>query len=157
MKLHLGKLAVLLVLLSPMLASAGYIEIGVTGGTSNCLNTLPGDDCADYPINGYLRLEFSESGWIEDPSFEYYRFQWPTLHSYFFEWSAVSVLTQNTLAEDSCETGDGFGEWSSGQPLVEDSSGPNVQYILPMFPGRFFCTTSISRMNVEPQKTKYGS
>jgi hypothetical protein len=138
-----------LVLISPFAANAGYIEVGVWGHTGNALIVPPGSGTefiVEFPVSGNLTFEFSESNWIDDPTSNT-RYQFPTLLSYGFEWSAVHFETQQTIGVDSCATGDGFGGFLSGSQFAEDSSGPDIQYYWYDI-GRFTCSTPTSLMSV---------
>jgi hypothetical protein len=135
-------------------AKAGYIDITVEGAAATCISLCsidpfdPESNAAELPISGSLRLEFSESNWIEE--WDGTRIQFPTLHSYFFEWSAVHTATGEILAVDSCQTGDGFGSWDAWAPIVEVSTGSDVQYEWSPMSGAFYCFTPLSMMKAEP-------
>ena len=145
----LRRLAIVIVLLAPMAANAGYIEVKVQGAAGNALNVPPGsgmDYILGFSVSGTLLFEWSEANWTSEPSLDI-RYQFPTMINYDFHWDAVHYWpTQTTLAVDSCTTGDGYGSYSV-DPFVEDSSGSEPYYDWTWL-GWFTCHTPDSYMNV---------
>jgi hypothetical protein len=142
----LRRLAVVIVLLAPMVANAGYIKVDVAGGANNEINVPSGSDFGVFNVIGHLLFGFTESAWIDAGNGE--RYQFPTLLNYEFEWSAASFQTQEILAEDSCETGDGYGGLLAVNEFIEYSSGSQIQYDWTR--GFWFsCQTPISAMSID--------
>jgi hypothetical protein len=116
------------------------------GVASNEINVPTSSDFGVFKVIGHLLFGFSESAWIDAGNGE--RYQFPTLLNHEFEWSAASFQTQEILAENSCETGDGFGGLPFINEFIEYSSSSQIPYDWTR--GFWFsCHTPISAMLID--------